>query len=264
MRIPAKYLQGNRLLVGERQIVSMKEEKMIFGVILAGGIGSRMGNVEKPKQYLTIGDKPIIIHTLEKFYVNSEFEKLIILCPSQWINHTKNLVKKNFKDISRIVVIEGGATRNETIMNSIRYIEKEYGLDDDTIIVTHDSVRPFLTYRIIEDNIRYAKEYGACDTVIPASDTIVEGKDHEVISNIPDRSIMYQGQTPQSFRAKKLKELYEDLTEEEKKILTDACKIFVMKGQKVHLVKGEVFNIKITYPYDLQVAETLIKGEKSC
>ena len=218
---------------------------MVFGVILAGGIGSRMGNVEKPKQYLSVGGKPIILHTLEKFYVNSKFEKLIVLCPSQWINHTKNLVKKNFNDSSKIVVIEGGSTRNETIMNSIRYIEKEYGLDDDTIIVTHDSVRPFLTYRIIEDNIRYAQEYGACDTVIPASG-----------------SIMYQGQTPQSFKAKKLKELYEGLTEEEKEILTDACKIFVIKGQDVHLVEGEVFNIKITYPYDLRVAETLIKGEE--
>ena len=80
---------------------------MVFGVILAGGIGSRMGNVEKPKQYLSVGGKPIILHTLEKFYVNSKFEKLIVLCPSQWINHTKNLVKKNFNDSSKIVVIEG-------------------------------------------------------------------------------------------------------------------------------------------------------------
>ena len=112
---------------------------MVFGVILAGGIGSRMGNVEKPKQYLNVGGKPIILHTLEKFYVNSKFEKLIVLCPSQWINHTKNLVKKNFNDDSKIVVIEGGSTRNETIMNSIRYIEKEYGLDDDTIIVAYIS-----------------------------------------------------------------------------------------------------------------------------
>ncbi len=234
---------------------------MVFGVILAGGIGSRMGNVEKPKQYLTVGNKPIIIHTIEKFYANSRFEKLIVLCPNQWINHTKNLIRKNFKNTDRIVVIEGGSTRNETIMNSIRYIEKEYGLEDDTVIVTHDSVRPFLTHRIIEENIDYALEYGACDTVIAASDTIVESKNHKIISNIPDRSIMYQGQTPQSFKAKKLKALYESLTSEEKEILTDACKIFVIKGEDVHLVEGEVFNIKITYPYDLRVAETLIKGE---
>lgn len=73
---------------------------------------------------------------------------------------------------------------------------------------------------------------------------------------------MYQGQTPQSFRAKKLRDVYHALTEEEKMILTDACKILVLKGEKVHLVDGEVFNIKITYPYDLRVAEALLAGEK--
>lgn len=235
---------------------------MIFGVILAGGIGSRMGNVEKPKQFLTVGDKPIIIHTIEKFYVNDSFEKLIVLCPAQWVSHTKNLVKKYIKDEDRVVVIEGGTTRNETIMNSIRYIEEHYTLDDDTIIVTHDSVRPFVTYRIIEDNIKYALQYGACDTVISATDTIVESDNRKTISSIPERGKMYQGQTPQSFKAKKLKDLYTALSEEEKEILTDAAKIFVIKGEPVYLVEGEVFNIKITYPYDLRVAETLIEGDK--
>lgn len=234
---------------------------MNFGVILAGGIGSRMGNVEKPKQYLTVGDKPIIIHTIEKFYVNDKFEKLIVLCPAQWVGHTRDLVKKYLRDENRIAVIQGGDTRNETIMNSIQYIDEHYGVDEDTIIVTHDSVRPFVTHRIIEDNIRYAQEYGACDTVISATDTIVESDDGKTISLIPERNKMYQGQTPQSFKAKKLKELYMALNEEEKKILTDAAKIFVIKGEKVYLVEGEVFNIKITYPYDLRVAETLIKGE---
>ncbi len=234
---------------------------MVFGVILAGGIGSRMGNMEKPKQYLTIGEKPVIVHTLEKFFINDNFEKILVLCPAQWMEHTKNLVKKYLKEPNKVVVIEGGDTRNETIMNSIDYIEENYELDDDTIIVTHDSVRPFVTHRIIEDNIRYAKEFGACDTVMPATDTIVESEDGQCISTIPNRRNMYQGQTPQSFRAKKLKELYQGLNEEEKEILTDAAKIFVIKGEKVYLVKGEVFNIKITYPYDLRVAETLIKGE---
>ncbi|MEG2441375.1 MAG: 2-C-methyl-D-erythritol 4-phosphate cytidylyltransferase [Acetivibrio sp.] len=235
---------------------------MNFGVILAGGIGSRMGNVEKPKQFLTIGDKPIIIHTIEKFYVNSNFEKLIVLCPAQWVEHTKDLIEKYFKTTERIVVIQGGDTRNETIMNSIDYIEEQYGLEEDTIIVTHDSVRPFVTHRILEENIRYAREFGACDTVISATDTIVESEDGKNISSIPERNRMYQGQTPQSFNAKQLKDLYAALSEEEREILTDAAKIFVIKGKSVHLVEGEVFNIKITYPYDLRVAETLIKGEK--
>lgn len=237
---------------------------MEFGVILAGGVGSRMGNVEKPKQFLTVGNKPILIHTIEKFIVHDAFEELIVLCPKQWIEHTKNLIKKYLgEDAARVKVLEGGTTRNETIMNSINYIENKYGLDDETLIVTHDSVRPFLTYRIIEENIKYARQYGACDTVIPATDTIVNSEDGKCISSVPDRTKMYQGQTPQTFGAKKLKELYESLSAEEKEILTDASKIFVIKGEQVYLVEGEVYNIKITYPYDLRVAESLLSDQST-
>ena len=158
-------------------------------------------------------------------------------------------------------MLQGGDTRNETIMNAIHYIEEQGDLDEETVIVTHDSVRPFVTHRILEENILYAREYGACDTVIPATDTIVESKDNTRITDIPNRKYMYQGQTPQSFRAKKLKEQYEALNEEEKAILTDACKIMVLKGEHVHLVQGEVFNIKITYPYDITVAKALLGME---
>lgn len=234
---------------------------MTYGVILAGGIGSRMGG-DKPKQYLTVKDKPIIIYTIEKFLVVPEFEKIIVLCPKQWVEHTKNLVEKHAaKAGDKVVVIEGGSTRNETIMNAIKFIDSEGNLNDDTIIVTHDSVRPFVTHRIIMENIAAAKEFGACDTVVPATDTIVEALDNTVISNIPDRSKMYQGQTPQSFKALKLKNMYDALTEEEKDILTDAAKIFVIKSEKVALVQGETYNMKITYPYDLRVAKSLLEEE---
>ena len=234
---------------------------MTYGVILAGEIGSRMGG-DKPKQYLTVKDKPIIIYTIEKFLVVPEFEKIIVLCPKQWVEHTKNLVEKHAaKAGDKVVVIEGGSTRNETIMNAIKFIDSEGNLNDDTIIVTHDSVRPFVTHRIIMENIAAAKEFGACDTVVPATDTIVEALDNTVISNIPDRSKMYQGQTPQSFKALKLKNMYDALTEEEKNILTDAAKIFVIKGEKVALVQGETYNMKITYPYDLRVAKSLLEEE---
>jgi len=237
---------------------------MIYGVILAGGIGSRMGNVEKPKQFLHIGNKPIIVHTVEKFCVNSKIDRIIVLCPEQWISYTKELLKKHAEITKNINVIAGGATRNETIMNGIRFIEESFGLDDNDIVVTHDAVRPFVTSRIIDDNIECAEKGIACDTVIPATDTIVESMDNQVISNIPDRSKYYQGQTPQSFKAKHFKKLYETLTEEEKEVLTDAAKVFVIKGEKVHLIEGETFNIKVTYPYDLQLAEVLLGGEKDC
>lgn len=244
----------------------MREEskKMVYAMVLAGGVGSRMGSVEKPKQYLQIGNKPILIHTLEKFMVHEAFEKILVLCPKEWIEYTKQLIEKyivNYR--SWIQVLEGGSSRNETIMNGIAYIEHQGHLDEETLIVTHDSVRPFLTYRMIEENIVYGKKYGAADTVIKATDTIVQSADGTHISSVPNRANMYQGQTPQTFKAKKLKELYYSLTKEEQEILTDASKIFVLKGEEVYLVRGEVFNIKITYPYDLQVAESLLNLEQT-
>ena len=237
---------------------------MIYGVVLAGGIGSRMGNVDKPKQFLLVGERPIIVHTVEKFMVNSRIDRVIVLCPQQWLSYTKDLFKKYAVASDKLNIIEGGKTRNDTIMNAIKFIEETDGLTEDTVVVTHDSVRPFVTHRIINDNIDAVLSGTACDTVVPATDTIVESMDNHVISQIPDRSKYYQGQTPQSFRAKEFKELYNSLTEEDKVTLTDAAKVFVIKGKNVTLVKGETFNIKITYPYDLQLAETLLGGEKDC
>lgn len=100
------------------------------------------------------------------------------------------------------------------------------------------------------------------DTVIDAIDTIVESKDDFFISNIPVRDHMYQGQTPQSFNIKVLKDTYQSLTEDERNILSDAAKILLLKGQQVRLVKGEVFNIKITTAYDLKVAEAIIRDSE--
>ena len=176
----------------------MEDKKNVYGVVLAGGVGARMGNVEKPKQFMEVAGKPILVLVLEKFAVHPGFDQVLVLSPKQWIRYTEDLIQKYIPQKDRVIVLEG------------------------------------------------------------ATDTIVQSVSHNIISDIPDRSIMYQGQTPQSFKAKKLKKVYESLTAQEKEILTDACKIFVIKGEEVRLVQGEVSNIKITYPYDLKVAESLI------
>ena len=235
---------------------------MIFVAILAGGIGSRMGSTDTPKQFLNLGDKPILIHTLEKFIIMDEIDEVIVLTPQTFINHTKHLIEDYSLNKDKIVVIEGGETRNDTLKNSIDYINENYEVGDDSIIITHDSVRPFVTHRIIQDNIKAAKECGACDTVIPATDTIVESKNSKTINYIPNRDYLYQGQTPQTFKINKLNSLIKDLTEDEKEILTDAAKIFVLKGGDVSLVEGDVTNIKITYPYDLKLANTILNDQK--
>ena len=237
-------------------------KNMIFAAILAGGDGNRMGEVDKPKQFLKLGDKPIIIQTVEKFSLNSRIDEIIVLAHRYWLNHTKDLINQYFPNSSNIVVIEGGELRNDTIMNAIDYILENFEISENDIILTHDSVRPFVTHRIIMENIEKTLEFGACDTVIPATDTIVVSEGHGLISNIPNRNCMYQGQTPQTFKILKLKETYENLSDEEKSTLTDAAKIFVLNGEEVAIVKGEVFNIKITYPYDLKVANSIIKDAK--
>lgn len=189
---------------------------MIYAEILAGGKGSRMGNVNMPKQFLPLNKRPIIIHTVEKFLLNDRFDKILIVSPKEWINHTKDILKKFIGQDDRLVVVEGGSDRNESIMSGIRYIEKEFGIQDNDVIITHDSVRPFLTHRIIDENIDAVLQYGAVDTVISAIDTIIASEDQEFISDIPVRDNMYQGQTPQSFRISKLVELYNKLSDEQK------------------------------------------------
>lgn len=236
---------------------------MVFAAVFAGGIGSRMGNPDTPKQYIELGSKPVIIHTIEKFFVNDKIDEIIVLCPKAWVAHTQALVEKHLPAGKKIAVISGGETRNGTLEKAIEYIENNCETDEETVIVTHDAVRPFLTHRIIDENVEAAMIHGACDTVIPATDTIVESLNGKIISSIPERSKMYQGQTPQSFRLKELERVLASLTEEEKSILTDACKIFSIKNKDVYMVEGEVFNIKITYPYDLKVAHTLLKGKDS-
>lgn len=233
---------------------------MIFGAILAGGTGSRMNIADMPKQFLPLGEKPIVVHTLEKFLLCDQFDAVYLGVHPSWVTHMQDLIDQYIKAEKKIVVVPGGRDRNQTIMRVIEGIEADYGESDEHIIVTHDAVRPFITMRILEENIAGAKEFGAVDTVTAAVDTIVRSEDGKVISEIPERRRMYQGQTPQSFRMSMIKRLYLSLSEEEKGILTDACKICVVRDQPVHLVEGEISNIKITTISDYKIAQAMLGG----
>ncbi|WP_440311173.1 IspD/TarI family cytidylyltransferase [Lactiplantibacillus plantarum subsp. plantarum] len=230
---------------------------MIYAQILAGGKGTHMGNVPMPKQFLLLADKPILIHTIEKFTLESRFDAILVVCPADWVSHTEDIIKKYITD-ERVHVVVGGADRNETLMSGINYIQDHYGIQDDDVVVTHDAVRPFITQRIINDNIVAVLENKAVDTVVPAIDTIVRGANDQV-TDIPVRSEMYQGQTPQSFHIKTLIDSYNALSSEQKASLSDSCKICSLAGQKVSLVRGENYNFKITTPFDLRVASALVE-----
>lgn len=133
---------------------------MQFAAILAGGSGVRMGNPNKPKQFFYLGDKPILVHTLEKFCAAGCFDGILVLTPATWVQQTKDIIAKHCPQYADAVnVIAGGAERNDTIMNAIRYFEDECQADGASIIVTHDAVRPFVSLRIIEDNIAAARSW---------------------------------------------------------------------------------------------------------
>lgn len=235
---------------------------MIFGGILAGGMGTRMHISDMPKQFLPLGEKPIIIHTIEKFLLCQEVDHLYIGVHENWILHMEDLIEKYIKMKKDCIhIVEGGSDRNSTIMNIITAIEQEFGESEEHYIVTHDAVRPFVTARILKENIDAVLRYKACDTVTGAIDTIVVSEDGKFISDIPKRNQMYQGQTPQSFHINLLKRLYHELTEEEKSILTDACKICVVRNVPVKLVEGEISNLKITTVSDYKIAQAMVGGE---
>ena len=231
---------------------------MIYAAVLAGGVGSRMQNTDLPKQFLDLGDKPILLHTVEKMLMNSRIDRVYVGINPDWQTYCEDLIAKHLGKEERLTVVPGGKDRNGTIINVIAAIEAEFGLGEEDIIITHDAVRPFVTQRILDDNIDAALACGACDTVVKASDTIVRSEDGSVITEIPPRDPLYQGQTPQSFNLKMLKSCFEEMTDGERAILTDACKICVLKGKPVKLVQGEVLNFKITTVGDYQLARAML------
>lgn len=230
---------------------------MVCALILAGGSGTRMGISALPKQFLSIGKKPIIIHTIEQFMMVKEINHLIVVVSKDFKNHLENILKQY--GIKNVHIVTGGKDRHDSVVNGCKYI-KEVLKAEDAVVISHDSVRPFITRRIIEDNIEAIKHNDVVDTIIPATDTIVEGSNN-VITNIPDRKKMFQGQTPQTFKLNEFLSLSETLTEEEQNILTDVCKLYYLRNKKVGYVDGEVFNFKITTKFDLNIANGFVKGD---
>lgn len=232
---------------------------MVVAGIVAGGIGSRMGQYNVPKQFLELKSKPIIVHTTEKFLSSIDVDFVIIGVHKDWVQYCEDLKSKYFPNEKKLFITEGGYDRNATIKNIIDKAKECCGASEDDIIITHDAVRPFVSLRIIKENRETAEKYNVCDTVIGSTDTIVHSADNDYISDIPVRNEMYQGQTPQSFKLGLFEEVYASMTKEELDVVTDACKMFHIKGHKVKLVEGDVSNIKITFPFDYTMAKIMME-----
>lgn len=233
---------------------------MNIALILAGGIGSRMGIVDKPKQFIDIYGKPVIIHTLEAFDNHRDIDYIAIACIKDWIEDLKILIRKY--DISKVKwIIDGGDTRQESVTNGIKAMENF--CSDDDVIVIHDSVRPLINSRIISENVEKAKVYGAVDTVIPSHDTIIKSIDDKTINNVPKRSELYLGQTPQSFKYSIIREAHKYALEKNIENATDDCQLLLAMQKNVYLVNGDKLNFKITSFEDLTLLKAIVKLGKT-
>lgn len=233
---------------------------MNIGIILAGGIGSRMGIVDKPKQFIDIYGKPIIVYTLEAFDNHPEINYIGVVCLDEWMDDLKILLRKY--EINKVKwLIKGGMSRQESVYNAIIAISKD--VNDDDILVIHDSVRPLVSHKIISNNISSAKQFGATDTVIPSTDTIIKSLDGLQIHEVPNRSELYIGQTPQSFKFELIKRAHETAIESNKLNSTDDCQLVLDLGEKVKLVMGDKLNFKITSFDELLLLKAIIKLGKT-
>lgn len=227
---------------------------MNIAIILASGNGTRMRNSKIPKQFIEIKNKPIVSHTVEKFINNQNIDETIIVCHPEWISFLKQSMEK-LHPKNNYHIIEGGTCRNDSIKLGLIYIQKNFDIDNNDIILTHDAVRIFISSKIINDNIEYAKKYGAVDTVVPATDTIVCSLDGKKINNIPNRDQLFNGQTPQTFKWKIINDIYSKKNID----ASDACSLAIQNGFDVYLLEGEYSNIKITSDFDLAIIDAMVR-----
>lgn len=232
---------------------------MVFAAIMAGGTGTRMG-ANIPKQYLPLCGKPVLMHTVEVFLNSPTVEKAVILCPAEWVEETRRMVSAYLPGSEgKIAVTAGGSSRNATLEKSVAFVQREFGAAKTDVLITHDGVRPFLTERMIRENAETAARFGACNTVIPATDTLVISADGKFVTETPDRSLYYHSQTPQSFVIGQAEACLAALTEAQRDKLTDACMLFTLNGKQVATVQGDARNIKLTRPADMQIGALFLQ-----
>lgn len=235
---------------------------MIFAGIVAGGIGRRFGG-DIPKQFLDLGNKPILVRTIEKFLTCKKIDIVCVGVCGDWLTHSENIISKFISDRERVILCSGGGTRNETVVKIIESLEKKFGSSDEHLLLTHDAVRPFVSSKIIEENIELGKEFHACGTAICSKDTIFKSNTtKDEILEIPKREFMFLAQTPQTFNMNKLKKLLNLLTKDQKCNLTDTCSVFVVSNERVKIVQGDILNFKITTKNDYLIAQSIVDSVK--
>ncbi|MBN1895235.1 2-C-methyl-D-erythritol 4-phosphate cytidylyltransferase [bacterium] len=219
-------------------------------VIPAGGRGMRMGG-GIPKQFIPLGGKPILVHTLERFERCAAVDMVVLAAPGRMLDQTADLVRNaGMKKVTGIV--EGGRERQDSVAAGLASLP-----GDLDVILVHDAVRPFVTDEQIKAVIRAALRDGAALLAVPEKVTVKEAAGRYV-SSTPDRSRLWQAQTPQGFRADLFRQAVRKAMDE-RFFATDDAALVERMGCRVKIVEGDERNIKITSPADLAVAEWILK-----
>ena len=220
---------------------------MNIAVIFAGGTGSRMNTKSRPKQFLELHGKPIIIYTLEKFENHPLIDSIVVVCLKTWISFLNKLIKKyNFTKICS--VISGGETGQQSIYNGLCEVERLY--DTDSVVLIHDGVRPLIDEDTITNNINCVLENGNAITVAPAIETITLKENKNEVGKIIDRSKCQMAKAPQSFLLKDILDCHRRAQKDNYTEAIDSASLFSHYGHKLYTVIGSNENIKITTPAD--------------
>ncbi len=229
---------------------------MNTALIFAGGTGQRMNTRAKPKQFLELHGKPVILYTLDHFESHPDIDSIVVVCLESWINELKILLDRyDIKKVSQIV--PGGSTGHESIYFGLKALQEVCQADD--IVLIHDGVRPLITEELITANIRKVMEYGTAITVEAATESVVSSKNGDLIDGVPNRGSMYVAKAPQSFRYGMIWDLYKR-AREEGVLSIDSAHLLSIYGMEMHTVKSPANNMKITAPADYYIFRALYEA----
>ena len=234
---------------------------MNIAVIFAGGVGKRMNSKVKPKQFITIQGKPIIIQTLEKFDNHQEIDAIVIACVSDWIDYLKKIIGQyHIGKVKKIV--PGGRTGQLSIYEGLM-AAKEVAGEEKSVVLIHDGVRPLINEKLISDNIVSVKKNGSAITSVKVTETIMEVDDDGSIKYIPDRSHSRLARAPQSFWLDEILEAHNKALSEGKSDFIDSCTMMNYYGKKMYLIDGPIENIKVTTPQDFYIMRAILDAKEN-
>lgn len=234
---------------------------MNIAVIFAGGVGSRMHTKTKPKQFLDIHGKPIIVHTIEKFQNHPEIDAITIACVEDWIPYLEQLIDHyNLTKVRKVV--PGGSTGQLSIFNGLE-AAKEVAGEEKSVVLIHDGVRPLINDKLISDNIFSVKKYGSAITCVKVKETVLIVSEENQIDEIPERSQTRLARAPQSFWLDEILTMQKRAQSEGKTNFIDSCSLAKYYGKKLYLVDGPSENIKITTPDDFYTMRALLDAKEN-